>query len=91
MPCIDDVGGLTQTARRLLTDLDEPRTVAELAENLSAPVFRVRLQLREATQAGLVAEDDGRYSRTADGNSLLDFDDNETSATAPRAGQGRTR
>jgi len=72
MACIDEKGSLTETGRRLLGALQTPRTPEQLAGELALPVFRVRAQLREAEESGVVTERGGAYSRTPLGSSLIE-------------------
>lgn len=54
MACINPDGTLTEVARRSLTLLAQPHTVAELSAAAGLPVWRVRATLRETGRAWLV-------------------------------------
>jgi hypothetical protein len=55
MACINPDGTLTEVAKRSLTLLSAPHTVAQLAAAAGLPVWRVRATLRETGRAKLVA------------------------------------
>lgn len=72
MACIDPDGTLTITAKFLLKSLDqEPLPPEAIAKALSEPIFRVRGNLRELSQAGFIEEVDGLYHLTDEGREKI--------------------
>lgn len=71
MACIGSQGELTESARNMLTALQTPSTPEEVAARTELPLFRVRAGLREMAAAELVDLNDGAYSITPAGRSLL--------------------
>lgn len=78
MACIGSQGELTESARKMLTALENPATPEDLAMHTELPLFRVRGGLREMAEAGLVELKDGTYSTTQLGRSLLITQDKQT-------------
>ena len=62
MACIGNQGELTESARKMLTDI---------AARTGLPLFRVRGGLREMAEAGLVEQKDGTYLPAQRGLALL--------------------
>lgn len=71
MACISADGTLTESARKMLQVLQSPATPEEVAQATGLPLFRVRSGLREMAQAGLVEEQEGRYTLTEAGRQKL--------------------
>lgn len=72
MACIDPDGTLTVTATFLLKALNKrPLPPQEIAKAIGEPVFRVRGNLRELADAGLIQEKDGDYLLTDAGRERL--------------------
>jgi len=72
MACIDPDGTLTITAKFLLKSLGEaPRLPEEIAKALREPLFKVRGNLREMREAGLIDEEGGRFHLTEEGKGRL--------------------
>lgn len=72
MACIDPDGTLTITAKFVLKCLVEtPRPPEEIAKALGEPLFKVRGNLREMMEAGLIEEEGGRFSLTEDGRGKI--------------------
>jgi predicted transcriptional regulator len=72
MGCIDPDGTLTLTAKFLIKTLAEgPLPPEDIAKVMSEPIFRVRGNLRELTQANLIQEEGGLYSLTDEGREKL--------------------
>jgi hypothetical protein len=71
MACIGNQGELTESARKMLSALDEPAAAERVAERTALPLFRVRAGLREMAEAGLLELRDGMYSATQRGRDLL--------------------
>ena len=72
MACIDPDGFLTVTAIFLLKSLaQQPLPPAEIAKRLGEPLFKVRGNLREMEEAGLIQEQGGLYVLTEEGRSKI--------------------
>ena len=72
MGCIDPDGTLTLTAKFLIKTLGEgPLPPEDIAKVMGEPIFRVRGNLRELTQADLIKEEGGLYSLTHEGRERL--------------------
>jgi len=64
MACVTPRGELTPSGRGILEVLLRPVDVDGIARATGLPVFRARAALREFLEAGLAAEDAGRYAAT---------------------------
>lgn len=71
MACIGSKGELTESARKMLTALENPASPEDVAARADLPLFRVRAGLREMAEAGLVEQKDGSFAPTQLGRSLL--------------------
>lgn len=71
MACISSQGELSQSARKMLAALESPATPEDVAARTTLPLFRVRAGLREMAEAELVKLQDGLYTTTQRGRSLL--------------------
>ncbi len=72
MACIDPDGSLTITATFLLKSLaEQPLSPEEIAKRLGEPLFRVRGNLRELREAGLIEEEGGVFHLTEEGRGRL--------------------
>jgi predicted transcriptional regulator len=72
MACIDPDGTLTVTGRFLLLSLvDGPLPVEEIAAKLKIPLFRARGSIREMADAGVIQEEGGLFHLTDDGRAKL--------------------
>ncbi|MGO8720331.1 MAG: hypothetical protein ACLQMO_14120 [Acidobacteriaceae bacterium] len=71
MACVNNQGELSESARGMLTALENPSAPADVAERMELPLFRVRAGLREMAEAGLVELQDGVYTSTQRGRALL--------------------
>ncbi len=71
MACVGSNGELTESARKMLTALEEPGTAEDVAARTGLPLFRIRGGLREMAEAGLVEQKDGAYSPTQRGLAVL--------------------
>jgi DNA-binding IclR family transcriptional regulator len=67
MACINPDGTLTPSARLVLETLKKPAGLAEVARNTGLPLYRIRMSLRELTEAGLLAQDTEVYQITPAG------------------------
>jgi predicted Rossmann fold nucleotide-binding protein DprA/Smf involved in DNA uptake len=64
MPCVKPDGTLSTTGRLMLSAVQTDSTVEDVATTTGMALYRVRSVLRELVEAGLVAEANGRFSRT---------------------------
>jgi predicted transcriptional regulator len=72
MACIDPDGTLTVTGRFLLLSLvDGPLPVEEIAAKLKIPLFRARGSIREMAEAGVIRDEDGLLHLTEEGRAKL--------------------
>lgn len=71
MACIGSHGELTESARKMLTALNNAGAPEDVAARTGLPLFRVRAGLREMAEAGLVELKEGVYSSTQRGLELL--------------------
>jgi len=72
MACIDPDGTLTITARFLLKELGkQPLPPEDIAKALGEPLFKIRGNLREMMEAGLIGEEGGDFRLTDAGRERL--------------------
>lgn len=71
MACMNNRGGLSDSARRMLAAMEHPATPEDVASRTELPLFRVRAGLREMAGAGLVELKGGSYTATQQGRALL--------------------
>jgi len=67
MPCINEDGTLTPSAKAVLSALSSPITSEEVAKSTGLPLFRIRSSIREMLEAGLVEEKEEKYIITEAG------------------------
>lgn len=72
MPCINASGELTESARKILTAMDRPAPLPQIAAHAELPLYRIRSAARELAQAGLVAESQDEWQITAAGRAALE-------------------
>lgn len=61
MACINPDGTLTPSATAVLKAAQKPGTAADLAQETSLPLYRIRGSLRELVSAGLLEQDGDTY------------------------------
>jgi hypothetical protein len=71
MACVKPDGSLTETAKTLLKQLDNPLTAEEIAPRINQPLFKVRSVMRELVGNGLALEGEGKFQITAKGTEKL--------------------
>jgi predicted transcriptional regulator len=72
MACIDPDGTLTITGKFVLKSLvDAPLPPEEIARRLGEPLFKVRGNLREIREAGLIDVEGGLFSLTEAGKEKI--------------------
>jgi len=67
MPCINEDGTLTPSAKKVLSAISSPITLEEVAKSTGLPLFRIRSSIREMLEAGLVEEKEEKYIITEAG------------------------
>ena len=72
MACIDPEGRLSWAGRRILTAIQNPAKLEEVAQQTDLPRYRLRSGLREMIGAGLAEEKNETYVITTKGRSLLE-------------------
>ncbi len=80
MACIGSQGELTESARKMLLALENPASPEDVAAHTGLPLFRVRAGLREMAESGLAEQNNGVYSPTQRGRSLLLAQDPEAAS-----------
>ncbi|WP_280768861.1 hypothetical protein [Salipaludibacillus daqingensis] len=73
MACVNGDGTLTQSAKSVLSSLDnKPMSAEQLSQLISVPLFKVRSSLRDMKSMGLVKmTNDEHYEVTEGGRKLL--------------------
>ena len=71
MACVNPDGSISESAKKLLSILSGPLGLRRYSKQLSQPLFKVRSSLREMKAAGLVEEDNGKYTRTENGSAKI--------------------
>ncbi len=72
MACIEPDGSLTVAGAAMVKELAKgPLSPPDIASALGEPVFKVRGNLRELSQAGIVEEKDGLFHVTDEGKAKL--------------------
>jgi hypothetical protein len=71
MACVKPDGSLTETAKVLLRQLENPLNAEEIAPLVNQPLFKVRSVMRELVSNGLAMETEGRFRITSKGKEKL--------------------
>ncbi len=71
MPCIRADGSLTVAAKKVMTAMEKPATLDEVAAASGLPLYQIRSSVRELVEAGLVEIRDGAYVMTDAGRRKL--------------------
>jgi predicted transcriptional regulator len=71
MACVKPDGSLTETAKVLLRQLENPLNAEEIAPRVGQPLFKVRSVMRELVGNGLAMEADGKFQITTKGKEKL--------------------
>ena len=56
MACINSDGSLTPTARAVLQSLQQPGNIQHIARLTHIPLYRIRMSIRELSEAGFLVE-----------------------------------
>ena len=71
MACINPDGTLSGAAREIMTAMQDLVTLDEVAQATLLPLYRIRSSVREIVEAGLVEEQDGKYTTTTAGRARV--------------------
>ncbi len=71
MACINPDGTLSESAKALLSNIQDPITPEEISKKVGQPLFKVRSSLREMMAAELVREEGGQYGITEKGKEKI--------------------
>ena len=71
MACVKPDGSLTETAKVLLRQLENPLNAEEIAPLVRQPLFKVRSIMRELVGNGLAMEVEGRFQISSKGEEKL--------------------
>lgn len=71
MACINPDGTLSESAKVLLSNIQDPLTPEEISKKVGQPLFKVRSSLREMMAAELVREEGGQYGITEKGKEKI--------------------
>lgn len=71
MACVNPDGTVTESAKALLTVLQNPSTPEDISKQVGQPLFKVRSSLREMVQAELIKEENGKYVLTEKGKEKI--------------------
>jgi predicted transcriptional regulator len=74
MACVKPDGSLTETAKVLLRQLENPLTAEEIAPRINQPLFKVRSVMRELVGNGLTMETDGKFQITSKGKEKMNVE-----------------
>ncbi len=61
MACVNADGTISATAKELLQLISEPYSAEEISEKLKRPLFKIRVSLRELSEAGFIDKIDDRF------------------------------
>jgi hypothetical protein len=61
MACVKPDGSLTETAKVLLRQIENPLNAEEIASLVNQPLFKVRSVMRELVSNSLAKEENGRF------------------------------
>lgn len=71
MPCLNSDGQLTEAARQILSAMERPASLEQVAAGTGLPLYRIRSAVRELVEAGLAAERDGMFHVTDTGMAAI--------------------
>jgi predicted transcriptional regulator len=71
MACINPDGTLSVAAKKIMASMQQPTTLEDIAQQTGLPLYRIRSSVREIVQAGLVLEEDRRYTLTEAGKERI--------------------
>jgi predicted transcriptional regulator len=73
MACINADGTLTGAAKRILRSMNRPITLEGVSQETMLPLYRIRANVREIVEAGLIEETvNGEYLITEAGRTQLE-------------------
>ena len=71
MACMNPDGELTESARKILTAMERPILLSQVAANTGLPLYRIRSASRELAEAGFAAEAGGEWQVTGAGMAAI--------------------
>lgn len=71
MACLNPSGELTEAARQILTAMEQPVALSQVAAETKLPLYRVRSAVRELREAGFAAEVGENWQITGSGLAAL--------------------
>jgi predicted transcriptional regulator len=71
MACVNPDGTITESAKALLTIVQNPSTPDEISKKVGQPLFKVRSSLREMVEAEMVNEEEGKFIITEKGREKI--------------------
>ena len=72
MACVNSSGEITASARQILIALREAVPLSQVAGQTGLPLYRIRSAMRELSEAGLVAEEEGGWKSTKAGQKAVE-------------------
>ncbi len=67
MPCLNPDGQLTEAAQRILSAMENPLPLSQVATVTGLPMYRIRSAARELAEAGFAAEAGQKWQITGTG------------------------
>ncbi len=67
MACVKPDGSLTETAKVLLRQIENPLNAEEIASRVNQPLFKVRSVMRELVSNSLAMEENGKFQVSSKG------------------------
>jgi predicted transcriptional regulator len=71
MACINSDGTLTPVAQKVLSAIQEPSDIYEINQKSGVALYRIRSNIRELIEFGLVTESNGRFVLTESGRARI--------------------
>lgn len=71
MACLNPDGELTESARQILTAMERPALLSQVAAKTGLPLYRIRSASRELAEAGFAAEAGGEWQVTGVGMAAI--------------------
>ena len=71
MACLNSNGEITEAARQILTAMERPAALSQVADETGLPMYRIRSAMRELAEAGLAAEAGDEWQVTGAGMAAI--------------------
>lgn len=71
MACVNPDGEITEAARKILSSMERPVPLAQVADQTGLPMYRIRSAMRELAEAGLAAEAGDEWQVTGAGMAAI--------------------